>query len=170
MLNLIVFFSRKGQNYINGTIQNVTKGHVKTVAEFIQNTVGGDMFEIKTVKPYPRDYHKCTNVAQKELLNNSRPTLLPCPENLDKYDNIFVGFPNWWGTMPMAVFSFLEKYDFTGKTVIPFCTNAGSGFGNSEHDLKRICVGANVKQGLAIPGAECESYEPRIADWAIRSI
>lgn len=165
MKNLIVYYSRKGQNYWNGSIKNLEKGNTETVAEFIQKAVGGDLFEIETVKSYPDDYYACIDEAQKELRASFRPELKSYPESLDGYDNIFVGYPNWWGTMPMAVFAFLERYDFGGKNVIPFCTNEGSGMGSSERDIKRICTGARILQGLPVHGAESDRSEKQVKDW-----
>lgn len=123
------------------------------------------MFEIDTVKPYPADYDKCTKVAQKEQRENARPEIVDCPEDLDKYDTVFVGYPNWWNTMPMAVFTFLEKYDLTGKRIIPFCTNEGSGMGRSESDLKIICKGATVEKGLPITGSNAPESESQVGSW-----
>ena len=115
MSNLIVYYSRKGQNYWNGSIKDLKKGNTEIVAEFIQKAVGGDLFEVETVKPYAEDYYACIDEAQKELRANARPEIKSYPENLQSYDVIFVGFPNWWGTMPMAMFTLLEKYDLMGK-------------------------------------------------------
>ncbi len=92
------------------------------------------------------------------------------PENFDDYDTVFVGYPNWWGTLPMCMFTLLEKLDTAGKTIIPFCTNEGSGMGSSERDLKKLCGGANIKKGLSIHGAETEQSEKKIAEWAKRSL
>ena len=167
---LIVYYSRKGENYWNGGIKNISKGNTERVAEFIQKAVGGELLEIDTVKPYDKDYYKCIEEAKKELHANARPEIKSCPDNLDKYDTIFVGYPNWWGTMPMCMFTFLEKYDFSGKTIIPFCTNEGSGMGSSERDLKKICSGATVKSGLSIHGAESESSESKVSAWAKNSL
>lgn len=163
---LIVYYSRKGQNYFGGSIRNLEKGNTEIAAEFIQKAVGGDLFEVDTVKPYSADYTTCTQEAQEELRNNARPELKEYLDSLDGYDTIFVGFPNWWGTMPMAMFTFLERYDLTGKRVIPFCTNEGSGMGSSERDLKKLCVGATVERGLAIRGCETAKSEQKIAQWA----
>ena len=163
---LIIYYSRKGQNYYAGSIRNLPKGNTEIAAEFIRSAVGGDLFEIDTVKPYSADYTTCTQEAQAELRSNARPELKEYPDSLDGYDTIFVGYPNWWGTMPMAMFTFLERYDLTGKRIIPFCTNEGSGMGNSEWDLKKICAGATVEGGLAIRGCETEKSEKKIADWA----
>ena len=163
---LIVYYSRKGQNYFSGSIRNLEKGNTEIAAEFIQKAVGGDLFEVDTVKPYSADYTTCTQEAQEELRNNARPELKEYLDSLDGYDTIFVGFPNWWGTMPMAMFTFLERYDLTGKRVIPFCTNEGSGMGSSERDLKKLCVGATVERGLAIRGCETAKSEQKIVQWA----
>ncbi|MDE6005031.1 MAG: flavodoxin, partial [Oscillospiraceae bacterium] len=163
---LIVYYSRKGENYWNGSIKNLAKGNTERVAEFIQKAVGGDLFEIDTVQAYHQDYHKCTEEAKKELQNNARPEIKAYPANFDNYDIIFVGYPNWWGTMPMCMFTLLENYDFTGKIIIPFCTNEGSGMGSSEQDLKKICKNAVVKSGISIQGSKSEQSENKIATWA----
>ncbi|MDE6706753.1 MAG: flavodoxin [Oscillospiraceae bacterium] len=167
---LTVYYSRKGENYWNGSIKNISKGNTERIAEFIQEAVGGDLFEVDTVYPYDKDYYKCIDEAKKELHNNARPKIKAYPENFEKYEIIFVGYPNWWGTMPMCMFTLLEKYDLTGKIIIPFCTNEGSGMGSSEHDLKKICKGAIIKNGLSIHGAESENARIKVSAWAKKSI
>ena len=167
---LIVYYSRKGQNYWNGSIKDLKKGNTQIVAEFIQKVVGGDLFEVDTVKPYAEDYYACIDEAQKELHANARPEIKSYPENLESYDVVFVGYPNWWGTMPMAMLTLLEKYDLSGKKIIPFCTNEGSGMGSSERDLAKACAGANVMRGLSIHGAEAAQSEKRVSEWAKNSV
>lgn len=162
---LTVYYSRKGENYFGGSIRSVDKGNTAYVAEFIQKAVGGDLFEIDTVKSYSDDYTTCTEEAQADLRANARPELKEYIDDLNGYDTIFVGYPNWWGTCPMAVFTFLEHYDLTGKRIIPFCTNEGSGMGSSELDLKLICVGATVEKGLAITGSKAATSETKVVDW-----
>lgn len=103
---LIAYYSRKGQNYVNGTIKNLAKGNTAQVAEFIQQTVGGDLFEIQTIKAYAVDYTQCTEEAREELRAGARPELKEYLDSLDSYDTIFLGYPNWWGTMPMACIHF----------------------------------------------------------------
>ena len=132
--------------------------------------VGGDLFEIETVKEYSKDYMACTEEAKKELREHARPELKRYPESIDQYDTIFVGYPNWWGTMPMCVYTFLERYDLTGKRIVPFCTNEGSGMGGSERELKKICKGATVLPSLAIHGVEAAQSESKVATWARKSI
>ena len=170
MSNLIVYYSRKGQNYWNGSIKDLKKGNTEIVAEFIQKAVSGELFEVETVKPYSEDYYACIDEAQKELRANARPEIKRYPENLASYDVIFVGFPNWWGTMPMAMFTLLEKYNLKGKKIVPFCTNEGSGMGSSERDLVKLCAGANVMRGLSVHGAEAAQSEKQVADWAKRNV
>ena len=167
---ITVYYSRKGENYWNGSIKNLAKGNTQIVAEFVRNAVGGDLFEVETVKQYSADYYTCIDEAQKELRANARPELKSYPENLESYDVIFVGYPNWWGTMPMAMFTLLEKYNLQGKKIIPFCTNEGSGMGTSERDLLKVCKGANVMRGLSVHGAEAAQSEKQVTEWAKRNI
>ena len=167
---LIVYYSRKGENYWNGSVRNISKGNTERVAEFIQKAVGGDLFEIDTVKPYSESYMTGIEEAKAELRADARPEIKAFPDNLEDYDTIFVGYPNWWGTMPMCMFTLLEKYDLTGKTIIPFCTNEGSGMGSSERDLKKLCKGANIKSGLSVHGAESANSERKVAEWAKKSV
>lgn len=163
---LIVYYSRKGENYWGGEIRRLEKGNTEIVAEMIQEAVGGDLFEIDTVKPYSADYTTCTQEAQQELRADARPELKEYLDDLEGYDTIFVGYPNWWGTMPMAMFTFLEHYDLTGKRILPFCTNEGSGMGSSESDLRKLCTGAVVERGLAIRGTEAAKSEKKVSAWA----
>ena len=167
---LIAYYSRKGQNYVNGSIKNLAKGNTERVAEFIQQTVGGDLFEIQTVKEYAVDYTQCTEEAKEELRAKARPELKEYPDSLDSYDTIFLGYPNWWGTMPMACYTFLEKYNMSGKTIIPFCTHEGSGMGGSEREIKKTCPEAVLKKGLPIHGAEAAESAAEVSAWAKGSI
>ena len=140
--NLIIYYSRKGQNYWNGSIKNLDKGNTEIVAEFIQKAVGGDLFEIETVKEYSADYYECIDDAKQELNSGARPELKKYLDSIDEYDNIFICGPCWWGTYPMAMFTQLERLDWNGKKVIAVMTHEGSGLGSCERDLKKICTGA----------------------------
>lgn len=162
---LVAYFSRKGNNYVSGRIVNLQVGNTEVAAMLIHELTGCDMFYIDTVKTYPVDYTETTEVAQQELRNNSRPKLKDYVENMDSYDIIFLGYPNWWGTMPMAVYTFLEQYDFSGKTIMPFCTHEGSGMGHSESDIKKLCPNANVQKGLSIQGSSVKNAKNDIEGW-----
>ena len=168
--NLIIYYSRKGENYWNGSIKNIAKGNTEIVAEFIQKAVGGDLFEVDTVKPYSTDYMTCTEEAQKELRENARPELKEYLDDISEYDNVFVCGPCWWGTFPMAIFTQLEKLDFSGKKVIAVMTHEGSGLGNCERDLKKLCTGATFGKGLAVHGADAAKSESTVAAWAKKAI
>ena len=150
---LIAYYSRRGQNYVGGNIEDLPIGNTEVVAQKIEKLTDGDMFRIDTVKQYPADYTACTEVAQRELRENARPRLADQVDDMDRYDTVYLGYPNWWGTMPMAVHTFLESYDFAGKTIIPFCTHEGSGMGRSVADIRRICPSATVLEGMAIRGS-----------------
>lgn len=163
---LTVYYSRKGENYFGGSIRTITKGNTERTAEYIQKAVGGDLFELETVREYASDYHVCTEEAMAEKKSNARPALKKLPDSIEGYDVIFLGYPNWWGTAPMAVFTFLDSFDFTGKTIVPFCTNEGSGMGTSERDIRKECPNAAVSSGLAIRGSEAETSEAKVAAWA----
>ena len=162
---LVAYFSRRGNNYVNGNIVNLKVGNTDVVAKKIQVITGGDLFYIQTVKAYPEDYTKCTEVAEEEQSANARPQLTAKVNNMADYDIVFLGYPNWWGTMPMAVFTFLESYNFKGKTIIPFCTNEGSDMGNSESDIRKLCLSANVLSGLPIRGSKVNQADGKISEW-----
>ena len=167
---LIAYYSRKGQNYVNGAIKNLSKGNTEIVAEFIQKAVGGELFEIDTVKNYPVDYTECTEVAKVEIQQKARPELKSYLPNIDGYDKIFLGFPIWWSVPPMSVATFLEKYDFSGKKMIPFATHEGSGLGGSVNFLKKICPQAEILNGIAIHGADAKNSESEVVAWAKKFI
>lgn len=168
--NLIVYYTREGQNYWNGGIKNIDKGNTERVAEFIQEAVGGDLFRVDTVDSYPEDYYECIEVAKDELRNNERPEIKGLVDNIDEYDTVFIGYPNWWGTMPMPMFTFIENSNLDGKNIIPFCTNEGSGLGKSVNDLKKALPKSNVKNGLSIHGAEAAESKDQVTNWAKNSI
>ena len=163
--SLSVYYSRKGNNYVGGSIVNLPIGNTEVIAKKIQGLTGSDLFQIQTVKPYPEDYTATTRVAQDELSGNARPELTETIRDIDSYDVIYIGYPNWWGTMPMAVFTFLESYDFSGKTIVPYCTHEGSGLGSSERDIKKLCPTAKVLSGLAIKGGTVGRADNDLANW-----
>lgn len=168
--NLIIYYSRKGENYVNGSIIDLKKGNTEICAEFIQEAVGGDLFEIRTVNDYSKNYNECIAEAKQELNANARPELQEYLDNIDEYDNIFVCGPCWWGTYPMPVFTQLDKLNFAGKKVMVLMTHEGSGLGSSERDLRKICKGAEFGVGIAIHGADAAKSQKAVADWAVKNV
>jgi flavodoxin len=140
-------------------------GNTRTIANEIQKITGGDLFEISAVTPYPNDYNTVVNIARREQDQNFRPRLAVELNSMQAYDVVFLGYPNWWSTMPMAVFTFLEAYDFSGKTILPFCTHEGSRMGHSESDIARLCPGAVVSGGLAVTGSGVSRAHDEVTRW-----
>ncbi|MCE1248938.1 MAG: flavodoxin [Firmicutes bacterium] len=140
-------------------------GNTRVIAKQIQEITGGTLFEIKTVKPYPREYNKVVEQAKIEKQSNYRPVLKDKLKNPGDYDVIFLGYPNWWGTIPMPVATFLTENNMKGKTIIPFCTHEGSGLGSSVNDIMKLCPGATVKEGLAIRGREVNNARNEVSGW-----
>ncbi|HKM28672.1 MAG TPA: flavodoxin [Anaerovoracaceae bacterium] len=151
---LVTYFSRTGENYGVGVIK---KGNTHIIADMIAEEMDADTFEIERVTPYPEDYDECTEEAQAEQSANARPELTNTVKDFDDYDVIFIGYPNWWGDMPMPVYTFLESYDFSGKTVIPFCTHAGSGLSGTVGTIQSKLSDATVLKGLAVTGTTAQN-------------
>lgn len=165
MAQLIAFFSRADENYFSGALRTVSVGNTQLAAQTLQDLTGADLFKIDPLQPYAKAYNACIAQAQEDQRRDARPELKAYPESLDGYDTIYLGYPNYWGTMPMAVFTFLEHFDFTGKTIRPFCTHEGSGMGKSEADIRRLCPGAVVGKGLAIPGGRAGAAKGILEPW-----
>jgi len=163
--SLIAYYSRKGENYVEGNIVYLPVGNTEVIAKKIQKLTGSDLFQIDTVEAYPDDYTETTRVAQNEKRKNARPKLTEVVDEMNDYEVIYLGYPNWWGTFPMAVFTFLESYDFSGKTIVPFCTHEGSGMGDSERDIKKLCSEAKVLSGIAIKGSRISTADKDLANW-----
>ncbi|HEY3426984.1 MAG TPA: flavodoxin [Negativicutes bacterium] len=140
-------------------------GNTRVISNQIHEKVGGDIFEIVTVNSYPTDYNELVDQAKQEQEENYRPKLATKVENMDSYDVVFVGYPDWWGTMPMPVFTFLEEYNFTGKTIILFCTHEGSGLGRSVEDIKKLCPQSTILNGLAIRGSDVKNAQSDVYNW-----
>ena len=164
--NLILYYSRTGENYVDGSIRTLQTGNTAQCAAFIQKAVGGDLFQVETVKPYAASYMTCIEQAKAELREQARPALKKMLGSLADYDNVFVCGPCWWGTFPCAMFTQLEALDWTGKKVLPLMTHEGSGLGVCERDLQKICKGAAFGKGLAVHGAEAAQSESVVAAWA----
>lgn len=165
---LVAYYSRADENYVSGQIKTLQIGNTEVAAGFIEKLTGADIFKIEQVQPYAKDYNTCIAQAQSDQKRDARPELKKYPESLEQYDVIYLGYPNYWNTMPMAVFTFLEHFDFTGKEIRPFCTHEGSGMGNSVSDIRKLCPDAEVSQGLAIRGGSVEMSEKEIEAWTQR--
>lgn len=139
--------------------------HTAVIARQIHDRVGGNLVRIKTVKPYPKSYNQTVDQAQKEQSENARPKLATRIPNMQSYNIVFLGFPNWWGTMPMALFTFLEQYNFSGKTIIPFVTHEGSEFGQSLSDLHKEAPKAKIANGLAIRHDDVYKAQGDVDNW-----
>ena len=162
---LIAFFSRADENYFGGSMKYIEVGNTEIVAEKIKTRIDADIFKIEMKKPYAKDYNTCIEEAKAHKNQNARPELVALPESIDGYDTVILGYPNYWGTMPMAVFTFLDAFDFSGKTILPLCTNEGSGMGSSEADIRKTCAGADVRKGLALNGSSVSSSDSQIESW-----
>jgi len=163
---LVAYFSRADENYNVGTID---KGNTQIVAEYIADEVGADSFHIETVTPYPADYDDCCDVAKQELADKARPELSGTVENMEQYDIVFIGYPIWWGDMPMAVYTFMDSYDFSDKVVIPFNTHEGSGESGTYSAIGSYLPNAQVLDGMAIQGKTAQEFnsdtQQSVRDW-----
>ncbi len=168
--NLIICYSRNGENYVCDKVRSIVMGNTAIGAQIIQRTTWAETFEIKTVVDYPEDYNECIKVAKKEAEEGARPELKEYIEDLSNYDRIFICGPNWWGTLPCAVFSQLERLDWTGKKVMLFMTHEGSGLGHAEEDIKKVCRGAEFGGSLAVQGSVVASEQYKISAWAEKAI
>ena len=135
------------------------------VVNDMKEMINADTFKIEMKDPYSPVYMTCIDEAKKDLRAKARPELVSMPASIDEYDTVVLAYPNYWGTMPMAVFTFLENFDFSGKTILPLCTNEGSGMGGSERDIKKTCPGAVVKSGLSITGSDAANAAGRVKKW-----
>ncbi|MNB93082.1 flavodoxin [compost metagenome] len=173
---LIAYFSRVGTSSLGEGVDAVTSaslrigdegwiGNTEVVVDMVQNVVDGDEFQIITLEPYPGDYEETTDLALEEQKAGVRPELATHVENMDEYDVIFLGYPNWWGTIPMPVYTFLEEYDFSGKTIIPFITRDGSRLGRSVNDIRELAPGATILEGLAVHGNRVEDAKDEVGEW-----
>ena len=140
-------------------------GNTEQMAQMIAEQTGGDLFKIEPATPYTDDYNTLLDIAQQEQADNARPELAASVENWDSYDVVFVGYPNWWSDAPMAVYTFLESYDWTGKTLIPFNTSSSGGFGRSLSGIEESASGATILEGLDLTESELSDAQSRVMEW-----
>ena len=151
---LIAFYSRSGENWVDGGVRFLKRGNNEVIVDKIKALLPeADVFRIDTVKKYSEDYMVCIEEAKQELRAKARPELTDTVADMDQYDTIILGYPNWWGVPPMAVFTFLESYNFAGKRIVPFCSHEGSGLGGSIRQIKMAVPEADLTAGVAIHGA-----------------
>ena len=165
--SIVVYFSRTGEQYGVGVIE---KGNTAIVADMIVEQTGADSFEILPKNDnYPMTYKELTDVAKEEQNQNARPEIKDTLQNFDQYDTIYLGYPIWWGDLPMICYTFLESYDFSGKTIIPFCTHAGSGNAGTQSKIQSAAPNATVKEVLAIAGTDTQndpdSVKTAVTEW-----
>ena len=162
---LIAYFSRADENYFGGAMRYVKVGNTEIVVNLMKDLIDADTFKIELKSPYSPVYMTCIEEAKKDLRSKARPGLVSYLNGIDGYDAVILAYPNYWGTIPMAVATFLERYDFTGKTILPLCTNEGSGMGGSERTIKQCAPGAEVKKGLPITGSRAADSTADVKRW-----
>ena len=163
--SLVVYFSRADENYGVGTI---SEGNTAILAKMIASKTGSDIFEIVPEKAYPKNYRECTNVAKDEQRKNARPAY---KGDIDTsgYDTIYIGYPIWWGDLPMVCYTFLEKHDLNGKTIVPFCTHEGSGLSGTDNNIKKLYKNVTMKKALVMTGRTAQNNrseaEKQVDEW-----
>lgn len=173
---LVAYFSRVGNTVWEDGVDAVTSaslnvedgafvGNAEYLAQMAADATGGDLFLVQTVQTYPSDYRETTDAAAVEQGDNARPELASHVENMDQYDTVVLVYPNWWGTLPMPLYSFLEEYDFSGKTILPLCTHEGSRMGSSERAIAELCPDAVLLDGLDIRGSGASSAQAEVEEW-----
>ena len=165
MAILIAFYSRAGENYFGGAYRRIAVGNTERAAQMLADLTGGALYKIRQAQPYSENYQTCIAQAKADLQKNTRPEVLDLPGDLDAYDEIYLGYPNYWGTMPMAVYTFLEHYDCTGKTIHPFCTHEGSCLSRTVQDIQKAAPGTTVTRGLAIYGSAVDNARSALENW-----
>ena len=164
--------SGQGQSTSNGRKSLVAffswSGNTRTIANQIHEIVGGDLFEIISVDAYPEDYEECVEKARKELDMGFRPRLKSEVDDLASYDVVFVGYPNWWGTIPMPVAAFLMKCDSPSRIIVPFCTHGGGRLGRSVEDIAKLCPHSKMLDALAVLEGDVKRARNQVSDWLRR--
>ncbi len=166
---LIAYFSRADENWFGGEIRSVEKGNTEIVCGILERLIPADLFRIEMKHPYSAVYMECVRQAAEDKKSDARPELAAYPGPLDAYDTVILAYPNYCGTIPMAMFTFLESADFTEKKILPLCTNEGSGMGSSEKDIRRLCPGAEIMEGLPVNGSRAAESEPDLRAWLGRN-
>lgn len=162
--SLIIYFSRADENYFGGEMRYVEKGNTEVIAEYIKDTTGADMFKVEPLSPYPTNYMECIEEAKVRTREHKAPIKENVPD-ISSYEVIYIGSPIYWGGMPEELFTALKELDFNGKIVRPFVTHEGSGLSGVPRQLKEICNGADVLNGIAITGSEVKNAKAKVESW-----
>ena len=165
MKKIVVYFSRVGENSVNGRVEIIAKGFTEILAEKIAKEVGGELYQLTPVVPYPTNYDECVARSRREDQSGERVDYIKKLENLDEYDVIYLGFPCWWRTYPRVVATFVRSYSFVGKVIYPFATNEEGALGLSELELKGQAKGAIIKNGFACKGSEVNNIDEKLKAW-----
>ena len=165
MKKLVVYFSRTGENSVNGELEYISKGFTEIIAEKIAKLTDAEMFKLLPVEPYPANYEECVARSRREDQDNLKVPFQNPMANLEDYDVIYLGFPCWWRTYPRVVATFLATYSFVGKTIYPFATNEEGALGLAELELKGAAKGAIIKNGFACKGSEVNNVDDKLAAW-----
>lgn len=161
---LIVYYSRADENYFSGQLKTIDKGNTEIVAEEIAKLTGAPLFKVEQKFPYSKDYNECVDEAQRDQRSNARPEIVSFPD-VSGASTIYLGSPNYWSTLPMAMFTLLEGLDLSGKTIKPFCTHEGSGFGKILDDLAKLCPNSTIEAGLSLVGSRAARSQSEIESW-----
>lgn len=164
MKAIIIYYSKIGGNYFRGAIRSIKEGNTAVVAKKLEALLNAPSFELKPTEAYPDDYMKCVKVAKEELDSHVFPKYLG-EVDVSDFDTIYLGYPCWYGTYPRVVATFLKNHDLKGKTIKPFCTNEGSGMGQSESDLRNDCPESVLAKGLSIFGSDADKSGDLLKDW-----
>lgn len=164
-MKAVIYFSRRGENFVNGKMEELAVGNTEVAAMKLAAALGADLIKLEPVVPYPNSYQEVTKQAELERQQRAYVAYTADKVALADYETIFLGYPNWWGGLPQLVVSFLQENDWQNKTIYPFCTHEGSGMGSSIEELKRFCPTATVKDGLPIRGSQVARSDTAIRNW-----
>ena len=162
--SLIIYFSRADENYFGGEMRYIDKGNTEVIAEYIKDITGADIFKVEPLNPYPKDYMECIEEAKVRTREHKAPIKENIPD-ISSYEVIYIGSPIYWGGMPEEMFTALKGLDYSEKIIRPFTTHEGSGLSSVPRQLKEICVGASVLDGLAIVGSQVNNSKDKVENW-----
>ena len=165
--SLVIYFSRINENYINGELKFIDKGNTEVVAEYIKEIIGAELFKVERKIPYSAKYNECLEESKKENNKGEKPELSHYLENIDDYDVIYIGGPVYFGVLPAPMVTQLEKLNFKDKIVRPFTTHEGSGLGTVPFQVKKLCEGALIKDGLAVKGSDVYTAKEKVEKWVL---